>query len=756
MESLIFMLKEIDFPISREYRTNTEREPIEFYLSAFSKSNQLDLLLGYFSFAAISVLSLGFSKFLANGGKMRVIANDLLSIRDKETLELASEPERIEGLLDLTDLKKIKSSLDEFGTHFFECMAWLIAKKRIEITLVRPKNKKGISHSKSGVFYDDHEKVGFKASSNFTAYGMLENMEELSAFLGWDNTDSSRISEIEKYFENIFSRKSEDVEYVVIDEIQIAIQQEYGAKELDELLKDGKALLSKKIKTQSSKKTIYLIGKIEEEIEKIIRSPRFPYAEGPREYQQIAFKNWKNNNQQGLFAMATGTGKTITSLNCLLEIYKKTGYYKALILVPTITLVNQWENECKSFNFNSVIKVSSKSRWKNDVGAILTREKLLPTEQVSYVIISTYASFSRQNIFAELNQLPPKTLLIADECHNLGSGSLLKLLPKVISKRRIGLSATPERQFDEEGTKKIYAFFNSEEKYTYEFSMELAINGNIENNIKPVLCRYYYFPHLVSLTELEMKDYMELSFKISKFYKSDSDSFNRSSILTALLLARKRIIHKAKNKVSVFRDILKEQYEKKGSLKYTLVYVPEGNDPDDYFETDLFSENDEEGNDDDAILLIDVFSEAIKDINKKITIRKFISGTKNKDNILEQFAKGEIDVLTSMKCLDEGVDIPRSELAIFCASTGNPRQFVQRRGRILRKHDEKQFAYIHDLVVIPEIKPNSETYKMERSILKKELERVNNFAKLSENSSNTIMVLFDTMNFYNLNLYHND
>ena len=447
--------------------------------------------------------------------------------------------------------------------------------------------------------------------------------------------------------------------------------------------------------------------------------------------------------------MATGTGKTITALNCLLEIYKKTVYYKALILVPTITLVNQWENECKNFNFRNIVKVCSKSRWKNDFAAILTRERLSLLEQVSYIVISTYASFARENIFNELNQLPPKTLLIADECHNMASGILLKILPKINCKRKIGLSATPERQFDEEGNTKLFSFFNSKNGYTYEYSMQEAINNG-------VLCRYYYYPHLVSLTESEMRDYMELSLKISKFYNSVSDSFNSNSILTALLLARKRITHKAFNKVSAFKHILKEQYKKKGNLKYTLVYVPEGNDENEYFETDYFSTKDEIENDNEAVHLIDVFTKAVKDIDNKTTIKQFTSGTSDKEYILNQFAIGEIDVLTSMKCLDEGVDVPRSELAIFCASTGNPRQFVQRRGRILRTHPQKKFAYIHDLVVIPEINPNSESYRMERSMLKKELERVNNFALLSENSSYTINTLLDTMNYYNLNLYHND
>jgi hypothetical protein len=107
-----------------------------------------------------------------------------------------------------------------------------------------------------------------------------------------------------------------------------------------------------------------------------------------------------------------------------------------------------------------------------------------------------------------------------------------------------------------------------------------------------------------------------------------------------LLLARKRIIHKAFNKVSAFSDIISEQYNKKGNLKYTLVYVPEGNDPNDYFETDLYSQTDETENDNEAVHLIDVFTKAVKDIDKRTTVRKFISGTNEKDDILEQFAKG--------------------------------------------------------------------------------------------------------------------
>lgn len=751
------MLKDdIKWSPHRQYESATEWEPIDFFSECLCNSKRFDLKLGFFSSSAIRVLSNGFALFLHNGGTMRLIINNILSAHDKDAI-IAGTTENPTTVFDLSNLAELKDTLSENDKHFFDCLAWLISEKRIEIKIISPKDTEGIAHTKEGVFADENNIVGFNGSCNFSRTALLENKESIDVNCDWDGKISNaKLENTISKFERTFSGNDESVLYIDPEEIVTSITNNFGGKNLDELLEIEDELLEKK-ESKPVRQTIQkVLDKARKQVEKTIEKskevdskPQFPYIEGAREYQQMAFENWRDNKQQGLFAMATGTGKTITSLNCLLEVYKKTGYYKALILVPTITLVNQWEVECKKFNFNSIVKISSKSKWKNDFAAILTRERLFPTEQVSYVVISTYASFARENIFSELNQLPTKTLLIADECHNMGSGTLLRLLPQINCKRRIGLSATPERQFDEEGNHKLFSFFNSEQGYTYEYSMEEAINKN-------VLCRYYYYPHLVSLTDSEMKDYMDLSLKISKFYKDESDSFKSNPILTALLLARKRIIHKALNKVSVFCDILREQYRKKGNLKYTLVYVPEGNEPNDYFETDQFSEVDETVTDNDAIHLIDVFTKAVKDVDKRTTIKKFISGINDRDSILEQFAKGEIDVLTSMKCLDEGVDVPRAELAIFCASTGNPRQFVQRRGRILRKHPDKQFAYIHDLVVIPEINPNSDSYRMERSMLKKELERVNNFALLSENSSHTTNVLLDTMNYYNLNLYKNE
>ena len=452
--------------------------------------------------------------------------------------------------------------------------------------------------------------------------------------------------------------------------------------------------------------------------------------------------------------MATGTGKTITSLNCLLEIYKRKGYYKAIILVPTITLVNQWEQECRKFRFSNIIKVYSKNLvWRDEVERVHFNEKYKSDKdpEVSYIIISTYASYSREKVFNVLNGFDKRrVLMIADECHNMGSGSLVKRLKEIQYLRRIGLSATPERQFDENGNNKLRKFFGSEEHYTYEYSMKEAID-------KGVLCRYMYYPHIVKLTSDEMDAYLELSEKISRYFNYNTCSFDeQDEMLKRLLLARKRIIHKAVNKLAMFKEIIQKRFEEKGNLKYSLIYVPEGNRPDYLDSADDFDHTEEIADDNDAEHLINQYTLAVTEIDRSVTVRKFVSGQQDREEILSDFAAGKLHVLTSMKCLDEGVDVPRSELAIFCSSTGNPRQFIQRRGRVLRTHKDKKMAELHDLVVVPELSPNSNSYRMEQSLLRGELARVNNFALLSENPSYSEMELRGVLDHYGLNLYNND
>lgn len=751
------MLQEnIHWTTHKRFQSGTDNEPIEFFSECLCNSTQFDLMLGFFNSSAIQTLCDGFATFLYNGGKMRLIINNILSEKDKFAVE-AGLGNKIIDAFDLSDIVKLKTTLSKKDSHFFECLSWLIANKRIEIKVIAPKAGIGISHTKSGVFSDGKNVVAFNGSCNFSKTALIDNIESIDAFCSWEGTAMiSKSDNIQYMFEKVFSGNDKSVRYLESKEIETTISTNFKVRDKIELLDIEKELneseQKENIRPTVKRALIKAKKRIEKTIEKINiekSKPKFPYAE-PRDYQKLAFENWRANGQKGLFAMATGTGKTITSLNCLLEIYTRFGYYKALILVPTITLVDQWEKECLKFNFNSIYKVYSKNRWQEDIANIQLREKIFPVKETSFIIISTYASFTRDKVFNELNILSSKTLLIADEAHNMGSATLLNLLSKIKYERRIGLSATPERQFDEEGNKKLFTFFGSSEKYTYEYTMEEAIR-------KKVLCRYYYYPHLVKLTVSEMDEYIELSTKIAKYFNVTIEKFSKQDkILTTLLLKRKRIIHKAVNKKEVFRNILEEHFSRKGDLKYTLIYVPEGNDPNDFYETDVFSETDEIDDDNETNHLIDVYSQIVKEQDERITVRKFTAQTQERDEIIDQFAKGKLDVLTSMKCLDEGVDVPRAELAVFCASTGNPRQFIQRRGRILRTHPDKDYAFIHDLVVVPQVDTFSPSFQLERSMLKKELERVKNFSILSENSSDTVNALLDTMNYYKLNLYQND
>lgn len=746
------MLFEVDWAEDGTYRPGEYNSPEKFFNDGLENSNEFDLQLGYFSSATISVLADGFATFISKGGKMRLVINHIVSTEDKNAISKGLKG-RFINCFDLTDFAQLRKTFDEYTQQFFECLAFLIYNKRIDIRIIKPRNKKGISHTKTGQFRDGDSVTSFTGSANFTISGLFNNLEEIKI----DRSDSldvmtrKRIESQREEFDCIMDGTKRNIEYLSPENLISAIKTNYGDKDIEELL-DVEAKLRKikhDKKVQELKRQDSLVS---EPIEEIL--PCFPFPSGPRDYQQLAFDNWKNNGQKGLFAMATGTGKTITSLNCLLEIYKRKGYYKAIILVPTITLVNQWEQECRKFRFSNIIKVYSKNLvWRDEVERVHFNEKYKSDKdpEVSYIIISTYASYSREKVFNVLNGFDKRrVLMIADECHNMGSGSLVKRLKEIPYLRRIGLSATPERQFDENGNNKLRKFFGSEEHYTYEYSMKEAID-------KGVLCRYMYYPHIVKLTSDEMDAYLELSEKISRYFNYNTCSFDeQDEMLKRLLLARKRIIHKAVNKLAMFKEIIQKRFEEKGNLKYSLIYVPEGNRPDYLDSSDDFDHTEEIADDNDAEHLINQYTLAVTEIDRSVTVRKFVSGQQDREEILSDFAAGKLHVLTSMKCLDEGVDVPRSELAIFCSSTGNPRQFIQRRGRVLRTHKDKKMAELHDLVVVPEVSPNSNSYRMEQSLLRGELARVNNFALLSENPSYSEMELRGVLDHYGLNLYNND
>lgn len=687
-------------------------------------------------------MALGFTKFLLNGGRCRFIINQILSEQDKAIILRGGQGADLP--YPLSNYEQLKASLDSEGIHFFNCLAWLIAEKRIEIVAIRAKNGQGIAHQKSGIFTDGQNDVLFSGSCNFTAMALLGNIENLSTRLSWDNNprDIAAIEEEKAYFSEIFDRRADFVEYINVEDIETAIQNDFGNKDLNDLLTDEQTLIQKqKEKLITNPKFKKRLEILEKELEILRGTPRFPFPEGARQYQKDAYNEWLANDYKGIFAMATGTGKTITALNCVLEEYKKKkkGIYQAVVLVPTIDLAEQWEKEAKSFNIQSILKVTSKSDWQTELSNIVTLTRF--GGSTSFFIICSYASFTKQRFQNYFQRLPKDTILIADEAHNMGSTGVLSVLPTVHLKKRIGLSATPQRIYDAEGTATVEAFFNDTAPYIYNFTVERAIKEGY-------LCEYRYFPHIVPLTEMELEGYVEISKKLFKFFDAKKGGYKQSDAVTRLLLQRKRIIQKAYHKLDTTQKILQERFDEKGNLSYTFVYVPEG----------FSTENDTSIEDEEDARLLGQYVEAIAQIDPSVSVEPFTSQTNDRVAILKAFKLGKIQVLASMKCLDEGVDIPRTELAVFCASTGNPRQFIQRRGRVLRTHGDKHLATIHDLIVVPfsattRNSVNNDTFSMERSLVRKELERVAHFAFLSINEYQTHQVLEDICTYYELSLH---
>ena len=584
----------------------------------------------------------------------------------------------------------------------------------------------GIAHEKFGIFADTGgNEVAFNGSMNLTASGLTKNIEAIDTICSWRSSDDrERIRGYHDDFESIWENKNPDIIVFPADEFCNRILVTYPTTDIDDLVKMENAV----------------IKEIEQENALVSDEPHFPskYKDGPHPYQTDAYKAWKNRGKRGVFAMATGTGKTITSLNCALEEYRDDGFYRLLILVPSLALVEQWGDEVKNFNFRNVIKVSSENaQWNVELARMTMKMSL--GRNVNYVIISTYASFVMKNFQILLPKLSQGAILIADEAHNIGSISVRNAFHALTIERRIALSATPNRVYDEEGTREIESFFNDTHPYTYSFSMSRAIR---EERLMP----YCYFPYLAKLEDDEMLEYARITRQLVQMYNAAKATFSDPERARKLLLVRKNLLHKARNKMYVFRQILRTIGEE--NLKYCFVYSAAG-------KRTKLDENDDEQLDE---YILKEMQSVLKQTFPNVTCNSY-TGEDSKEmrrQKLTAFAEGQLNVLFAKNCLDEGVDVPRAEYGIFTSSSGNPRQFIQRRGRLLRKHEDKKFAYIYDMVVVPDFhSPHYDRrfWTMEKNLVENEMHRVANFGYLASNYyTGALRMLDEVVRFYEIDL----
>jgi superfamily II DNA or RNA helicase len=718
-------LQSIDFPESLHYTSDSKYKPASLIMDLFLTSDSIQLKLGYFSSSALLALACCFAQFIKNGGQLKIACNHHLTSQD---IDLLTNPHNHNLKNENEALTKL---ISKSKVHFYQCLKYLLENKRLDIIPIDIYSE-GLVHFKEGLAKDKEDNfVFFSGSMNFTYSGLFRNGESLDTSRSWGfSSEIAKIKEIEESYKLLFSKKHQSYKYLSTDELVESINI-VELKSESELLENQLQLILELNKITEEFKP--KLSKIYFNICQDLELPCFPFIDGPREYQTQAYNNWLDNDRSGILAMATGTGKTITALNCILKDYELSKSYHNIIIVPTRVLLKQWEEELLKFNFREkIISVPNKKNWYQDLRDYARFINM--GKKINFSILITYSSFASEKFQSLLTLLPSDTCLIFDEAHNIGSNTVKKTLENIKQVKRIGLSATPNRKYDLDGTKEMEYFFNDKAPYCYSFSTKRAINEGF-------LTKYQYFPYIVRLNDTESEDYYEFSKRIFRFFDSKTGQLNMTEEAKKLLLLRKQVIHKAADKKNVLLEILKDEKLKKetNTLEYTFLYAPEG-----YYKNGISLEEESR--------IIHEFVHEIKLNFPEINVDSYTSNSSHKDKLLKDFEQGYIHILASMKCLDEGVDIPRTEVAIFCSSTGNPRQFIQRRGRVLRKHDDKHWARIYDMVVVPNKGLSDKKFlKMEQSLLKSELSRVFFFSELSENPSYTYKVFEKTINEYKLN-----
>jgi superfamily II DNA or RNA helicase len=675
-----------DLVLQDAYDTGNRAEKVvsEFYVPVLQEAVLYRRLTGYFSSQVLALAARGIAGLIQNGGKMQLITSPVVSEQDFIALTNESTKE-IQDFVNYQfeiAMKDINDLASTIAYDHIRALGWMLREGLLEIRVLVPStinSGAGIFHSKVGVIEDKFgNQISFSGSVNETAMGWSQNIEEFKVFKSWDEGSKKFFAHDVQTFEKYWSHATETgFEAVPLPQ-----------KSVERLISIAPADVAELNLTYTPKNV----------------------SKKPRAYQIEAIRAWEKANHVGILEMATGTGKTFTARQCVDKWKESKVNSIILVTAPTQTVASQWQ---EVLNDLDPITTFGSKPWRESIRDLASKTKLgLIDHLVVIAIQNTACSDDFVSAFTELMDFTDNRLMIADEMHGLGAAVFRKALNPGIHSR-LGLTATPNRWFDEAGTAHLNDYFGG---VVYSFGLHEALTWKDPDTGLTPLCPYNYFPKFIDLNESEMDEYLELTRQIiwQSNKSSDPDSDER---IRRLQDERARVLKKAHGKLGSLQEILSEIGNPTGCLIYC---------------------SDREQ-----------INEAIELVSrKKITYRTFTGeegtspkkeydGKSERDWILESFESGEIQVLIAMKCLDEGVDIPSARLGIIMASTTNPREFIQRRGRLLRRAPGKEFAQIYDMIVAP-IFPsadNSEELKSARRIMEKELKRSDEFANDALNST---------------------
>lgn len=676
------------------YVTDSDDIPEEFYGIALPKTVLYKRAAGFFSSSALATLGRGLKQFYYNGGNMRLIVSPLFSKEDYEAIELgykAQEDIAAQRIVEMFNIDEIK---DDDGANI---LSWLIFEKRLDIRVVVKKenNKKAIFHDKFSVLIDEEgNRITFRGSMNESETAMVDNYESIEVDCSWETEGLRRAIQREKQFDAIWDDDSNKWSTIPIpDAVKESLVQIRRPIKADtyEYVENSPQLVCEP-------ETVYMPSR-----------PAIPKWLELRKYQKNAIAAWVKNNNRGIFQMATGTGKTKTSLAAVTKIldvyYSNQVKCGLVVVVPYVVLLEQWLKDLKEFQISAIACYESKNKWLPRVEENIrlfnenVRDKLF--------LITTTKTLISTDFQRCIATIKGDYIFLADEMHHLTSDMMRQSLPQN-AKYRLGLSATLMTKYNSAKMEELKAYFGG---IIYKYSMKEAIETDC-------LTRYFYYPIYVELTDEEKSDYYEVSKKISKaMMLAGNDLDDDDNIpLKALLSQRGRILASASNKLIKLKEMA-PQFKDKANL---IIYCG-----------DKIESN---------VKYIDKVYEIVNNeegiISAKFTAEE---NPQQRRDILDLFGKKVIQALIAIRCLDEGVDIPQLETAIIMSSGTNPKEFIQRRGRILRKAAGKQYSYIYDFIVIPSLSIQDvsaltpDEKEMELKVISREFERVQEFANLAEN-----------------------
>ena len=680
VENTCMTLRELD--IKPAYDSGAEgSDPLrEFLEPCLENSTSYDRLSGYFSSRVLAMAARGLGEFLASDGIMRLVMSSQVTPSDFENLQrVYATGESFDDLFNGYEFDS-GAITDLIEKNHFEAMCWLLAQKRLEIKIVIHRDEgeriyTPIFHTKIGIFTDsNNDKVSFSGSVNETVAGWSGNIEEFKVFKSWEDATKSYVELDTQTFYRYWENEAGD---------------SFETINLPDALK-------RNLVTQAPPD----MPDIRSEAKKLSKSVKLSSL---RNYQKDAINSWIQSDMSGILEMATGTGKTKTAKGCIEAVIKK-GSACILVTAPYEHIAKQWTNELSDLANTVLILASGSNKWEQQVRSSLTSKNLQRINNLIVIAVqNTAASQKFIDLLKEASCSFDQTLIIGDEVHRLGAPSLKKAMQDYY-KFRLGLSATPHRYFDEVGSEEILKYFGDS---VYSFPTSDALKWRDPITGARALSPYKYFPIFVSLNDRELEEYDKLSIAIGKASGSKSDS-DQESVYEQLLFKRASIIKTAEEKVPALEKILQPIAE---SLQYCLLYCHD-------FEQLLSVAN-----------LLEELGVSYEKITGEESNKADVKygGLSERDWILQNFSKGTTKILLAIKCLDEGVDIPAARVGFILASSGNPREFIQRRGRMLRPSPNKEFASVYDFVVAPSLH-GTDHRKAEQVIFRKELARIDEFA----------------------------